>query len=82
MFARDCEREDLRHVPEQAGGADEEDQGGAERRSEQLHGAGGERNGDEGNFELHRGGEEGRAVDDRRRARGGGRLRCGADDYR
>jgi len=59
---------------------DEEDQvGPSEIR--QITWDGGERNRDEGNFELHRGGEK-KAAFDRRRARGGRRLLCAADDYR
>src|SRR5881409_786904 len=41
VLASDCFRKDLRHVRAKAGGTHEENYGGAERRSEQLYGAGG-----------------------------------------
>src|SRR5712692_8007551 len=81
LLARDRLRKDLRHVCAEASGAHEENYRRAERRSEQLYGAGGEPVGDENDSGVHRSGEEGREAAHWREARGGRRVFYRADDY-
>jgi len=63
------------------GGARKKDNGRAERRSGELHGAGGERIGNERDFELHRSWKEGRKSCTGRGPRAGRWIFCAADDY-
>src|SRR5712664_4848019 len=81
VLACDRFREDLRRVCAEASGAHEENYRRAERRSEQLYGAGGEPVGDENDSGVHRSGEEGREAAYWREARGGRRVFYRADDY-
>src|SRR5436309_10399961 len=81
VLARDWFRENLRHVRAEAGGAHEENYGRAERRSQQLHGAGGQPVGDENDSGLHRSWKEGREAADWREASDGRRILHRADDH-